>query len=177
MKTVLLLLVLQGCLGAFDTIYYHELRLRLSSLIAGKKELKLHAARDFLYTVILGSLAWISWNGFLAWILGGFLLAEVLITLMDFREEDRSRKVPPGERTTHVVMAIVYGAFLATLLPEIWSWVNLPTGFQRHHYGLLSGVLSTFALGVFISGLRDFRAAVALPAKESRIASRELEDE
>jgi hypothetical protein len=107
MKTVLLLLVLQGCLGAFDTIYYHELRLRLSSLIAGKKELKLHAARDFLYTVILGSLAWISWNGFLAWILGGFLLAEVLITLMDFREEDRSRKVPPGERTTHVVMAIV----------------------------------------------------------------------
>jgi hypothetical protein len=31
MKTALLLLTLQGGLGAFDTLYYHEHRLRLAN--------------------------------------------------------------------------------------------------------------------------------------------------
>ena len=55
--TALWLLAIQGAIGAFDTLYYHEWRARLparGSIAA--PELRLHAARDFLYTVIFGTL-------------------------------------------------------------------------------------------------------------------------
>jgi len=159
MEAALLLLLLQGVLGAVDTLYYHEFRLRLPSGLTARTELKLHAVRDFLYAAVFGSLAWISWNGLLSWVLVGLLLAEVLITLWDFLEEDRARKVPPGERSMHAIMGLIYGAFLATLLPEVFYWSNLPTTFRFHDFGLLSWLLSLMALGVFASGVRDAAAA------------------
>jgi hypothetical protein len=158
METALLLLSLQGALGAFDTLYYHEYRLRLANSLTARKELKLHAARDFLYTIIFGSLAWRSWNGLWAWVLVGLLTTEVVITLWDFLVEDRSRKVPAGERSTHAIMGLVYGAFLASLVPEILGWARLPNGFAQYNYGLLSWVLSVMAVGVSLSGLRDIVA-------------------
>src|SRR5215475_9086450 len=49
MTTALWLLVIQGIIGAFDTLYYHEWRARLPARGSGTApELKLHAARDFL---------------------------------------------------------------------------------------------------------------------------------
>jgi uncharacterized protein len=158
MKTALLLLALQGALGAFDTLYYHEYRLRLANSLTARKELKLHAARDFIYAIIFGSLAWRSWNGLWAWPLVGLLTTEIVITLWDFLEEDRSRKVPPGERTTHAIMGLVYGAFLASLLPEILRASRLSSGFAPSDYGLMSWILSLMAIGVFVSGLRDIVA-------------------
>ena len=50
MTVALWLLALQGAIGAFDTLYYHEWRARLPA--RGRRaapELKLHAGRDFLY--------------------------------------------------------------------------------------------------------------------------------
>ena len=155
MQAALLLLILQGMLGGFDTLYYHEFRLRLPSIATARKELKLHAVRDFLYTAIFGSLAWITWNGSWAWLLIGLLMAEVFTTLWDFLEEDRSRKVPAGERSMHAVMGLVYGAFLARFLPEILRWSRLPSGFPFQDHGLLSWLLSLMALGIFVSGVRD----------------------
>jgi len=114
MDSALVLLILQGFLGASDTLYYHEFRLRLPSTLSAAKELKLHAARDFLYAAIFGSLAWTSWNGWLSWGLMAILMAEVVITVWDFLEEDRSRKLPLGERSMHAIMGIVYGAFVAS---------------------------------------------------------------
>ena len=151
-------------LGAFDTLYYHEFRLRLPSALTARKELKLHAARDFIYAIIFASLAWRSWDGLWAWVLVGLFVTEVLITLWDFLEEDRSRKVPAGERSTHAIMGIVYGAILANLVPEILRWGQLPTGFGQHDYGVLSWILGPMAFGVFVSGLRDILAVRRLEA-------------
>jgi hypothetical protein len=47
MQAALLLAILQGPLGALDTLYYHEFRLRLSLALTARTELKLHSARDF----------------------------------------------------------------------------------------------------------------------------------
>jgi hypothetical protein len=134
----------------------------LPSAFAARKELKLHAARDFIYAIIFGSLAWRSWDGLWAWVLVGLLLAEVINTLWDFIEEDRSRKVPAGERSMHAIMGLVYGAFLANFLPEILRWERLPGGFARYDYGVLSWILSGMAFGVFVSGLRDILAVQRL---------------
>jgi len=58
--TALWLLVAQGVLGAFDTLYYHEWRARLPAGGAqSRPELLLHASRDFVYAALFGTLGWV----------------------------------------------------------------------------------------------------------------------
>jgi hypothetical protein len=101
----------------------------------------------------------LTWNGMLAWALCALLLAEIGITIWDFIEEDRIRRLPGGERAMHAVMGIVYGAFLAYLIPEILHWSASPTGFGRSYHGFPAFVLSGLAMGVFLSGVRDLLAS------------------
>jgi hypothetical protein len=63
MNTALLFLLAVGVLGAFDTIYYREWNLRLPQASFAGRELKLHAARDFVYAILFGSLGWVAWQG------------------------------------------------------------------------------------------------------------------
>ena len=121
MRTAIWLLLLQASLGAFDTLYYHEYRLQLAHGVHTRVELRLHGSRDFAYAIIIGSLGFVTWRGALAWGLLGLLLAEICITLWDFIEEDKIRRLPAGERAMHAIMGIVYGAFLAFLIPEMLS--------------------------------------------------------
>lgn len=121
MITAIWLLVLQASLGAFDTLYYHEYRLRLADQAHSRLELRLHAARDFAYAVIVGSLGFVTWRGSFAWALVALLALEIGITLWDFIEEDKVRRLPAGERAMHAIMGIVYGAFLAFLIPQVSS--------------------------------------------------------
>lgn len=160
MLTALWLLAIQGMLGAFDTLYYHEYRLRLPARPYARRELQLHAIRDFLYALLFGSIGWLTWNGLLAWAFLALLIAEIIITLSDFLEEDRIRKLPPGERVMHAIMGIIYGLFLAYLLPAVFHWMHLPTGFDHVHFGWLSWLLSVMALGVLGSGIRDLVSAL-----------------
>jgi hypothetical protein len=153
------ILMVQALLGAFDTLYYHEYKLRLPHGDHTKLELKLHASRDFAYAVIIGSLGWVTWLGAWTYVLAALLLGEIGITLWDFIEEDKVRKLPPGERAAHAIMGIVYGAFLAYLVPEMLKWSSQPTGFGPKSHGFPAWVLSIVALGVFVSGVRDALAS------------------
>jgi hypothetical protein len=164
MSKAIWFLLAQGALGAFDTLWYHEYKLRLPHRRTARAELRLHAARDFAYAMIFFSLGWMAWRGALAWVLVAVLAFEIVVTLWDFIEEDRTRKLPPGERVTHAVMGILYGAFLYALLPEIWRWSQLPTGVARLDHGMISWVLAAFATGVAASGVRDLRASYVRPA-------------
>ncbi len=159
MTTALSVLVILGLLGAFDTLYYHEWRLRLPSTPSAAPELRLHAIRDFAYTVVFGSLAWITWNGSWIWPFAAVLLFEIWVTLTDFLEEDRTRRLPAGERVMHAVMGITYGAFLALFYPHARAWWNMDSGFAAANYGALSWILTLFAAGVFLSGIRDLVAS------------------
>ena len=161
MNAAIVFLLAQGALGTFDTLWYHEYKLRLPHAHSARSELRLHAARDFAYAVIFASLAWVEWHGALAWLFLGILIFEIVVTLWDFVEEDRTRTLPPGERITHAIMGILYGAFLYTLVPELWTWSRLPSGLVAIDRGLVSWLLTAFALGVAGSGLRDLRASYA----------------
>ncbi|WP_224240470.1 hypothetical protein [Hyalangium gracile] len=171
MSTALWLLAIQGALGAFDTLYYHEWRARLPAGVPGTRpELLLHAARDFLYALLFGSLPWVAWRGAWAGVLGLVIAAEIVITLADFVVEDRVRQplggVYPGERCMHTVMAILYGAVLAHLVPVLLEAWRLPTGLVVEPAPVpeaLRAVLSLMAVGVLGSGVRDVYAALALP--------------
>jgi hypothetical protein len=159
MTAALILLLIQGTLGAFDTLFYHEWRTRLPHQKFAGTELRLHASRDFAYAIVFGSLGWVAWNGWLAWGFMGLLSVEIVITIRDFIEEDQTRKLPGGERMMHTVMGIIYGAFLGQFIPELLRWSERPAGFAPADYGVLSYLLSAFAVGVFSSGVRDWIAS------------------
>jgi hypothetical protein len=171
MTVALWLLAIQGVIGAFDTVYYHEWRARLPA--RGRQaasELKLHAARDFFYAVLFATLPWIAWHG--AWVLAlvAVFVAEIILTLTDFVVEIAVRKqlgdVYAGERVTHAVMGILYGAMIANLIPALMRWYALPTGFVVESAAVpayLRWSLLAMAAGVFLSGVRDLYAALGLP--------------
>jgi hypothetical protein len=161
MTTAIWLLLLQASLGAFDTLYYHEYRLKLPHGNHTRTELRLHAARDFAYAVIIGSLGFVTWHGAFTGLLLALLLAEIVITLWDFIEEDKIRRLPPGERAMHAVMGIVYGAFLAFLIPQMIEWSRLATGFGPSYHGFPAWMLLVLAIGVLMSGVRDLVASAA----------------
>lgn len=160
MKIAIWILLVQASLGAFDTLYYHEYKLRLPHGDHTQTELRLHAVRDFCYAIIIASLGFITWQGVFAYVLAAILLAEIVITLWDFVEEDKVRKLPAGERCMHALMGIVYGAFLAYLVPDLWEWSKLPTGWGASYHGIPAWLLSLIATGVFVSGVRDFIASM-----------------
>jgi hypothetical protein len=165
------LFALQGLLGAFDTLYYHEWRARLPALGAQARiELKLHAARDFIYAIVFVTLPVVEWRGAWSIVLGALLAFEIAITLADFIVEDRVRKpiggVYPGERATHAIMGIIYGAALACLFPAVLGWAGSPTALvvsSEPADGPLIVVLRVMGAGVFVSGLRDLYAAMGWP--------------
>ena len=171
MKVALWLLAIQGVIGAFDTVYYHEWRARLPARgRLAASELKLHAARDFFYAVLFATLPWIAWQG--AWVLalGAVFVAEIVLTLTDFVVEIAVRKqlgdVYAGERVTHAVMGILYGAMIANLFPVLVRWRALPTAFAVEWAAIpepLTWSLLVMAAGVLLSGLRDLYAAFELP--------------
>lgn len=159
MNAAIWILLVQASLGAFDTLYYHEYKLNLAHGDHTQTELKLHATRDFCYAIIIGSLGFVTWNGLFAVALFGILLAEIVITLWDFVEEDKVRKLPGGERCMHAIMGIFYGAFLAFLLPEMWKWYQKPTGWGPSYHGIPAWLLLVLATGVLLSGIRDLLAS------------------
>jgi phosphatidylglycerophosphate synthase len=159
MNAAIALLLIQGAMGALDTFIYHEFLQRLPVRAKARLELRLHALRDFAYAIVFGSLAWVEWRGVFAWLFVAILVFEIFITLWDFIEEDMTRPLPPGERVMHTLMAIIYGAFLANLAPQLWNWAQQPTGFAPVSYGFISWLMSLMAIGVFASGVRDWVAS------------------
>lgn len=165
MTTVLWLLAVQGALGAFDTLYFHEWRARL--VARGPDvypELKLHAARSLIYGALFAGLALFSWHGAWTAVLIVLLLAEIVITLADFVIEDRIRKplggLFAGERITHAIMGIVYGAMLGYLVPTLVAWIQQPAGLiaSVDAPAAPKAVVVFMAVGVTVSGLRDLAA-------------------
>ena len=125
-------------MGAFDTFYHHELTERLAWRPSQRYELKLHGVRNLLYALLFLVLGWLEVYGVLAMIVIAVLVAEIVITLMDFVEEDLSRKLPASERINHTLLAINYGAILVLLLPLLIEWAVQPTGIEPAYAGLLS---------------------------------------
>jgi len=171
MRTALYLLGFQGLVGAFDTLFYHEWKARLPA--RGRRaapELILHAARDFFYGVMFCTLPWLAWKGTWTIVLLGVIGAEIILTLWDFVVEIAVRRdlgdVYAGERVTHAIMGIMYGAMLATLVPTLSAWFGSPTGLVVEPAAIpewMRLILSGMGAGVVVSGLRDLYAALGRP--------------
>ncbi len=157
---------LQIALGAFDTLFHHELTERLAWKPSQKAELRLHGVRNLIYAALFLVIGWAEPGGALAVAVLILLAVEVVITLTDFVEEDRTRRLPASERVTHTLLALNYGAILTLLVPLLVGWTGTPTGVAMVSHGLWSLMMTGAALGVFIFGLRDLAAS----ARSDRLA-------
>lgn len=171
MNTVFVLLSLQAMMGAFDNLWHHELEARLPSRISARHELRLHAAREAIYGVVFVGLGWFEWRGAFAVLLGALLAVELLITLADFLEEDRTRKLPPFERVLHTLLTISYGLFLGFLAPVLGDWLRLPTALAFTDHGWVSWLFTLFGVGVLAWSVRNTLAVISLSSQAAAQAS------
>lgn len=156
------LIAIQIAMGVFDTFYHHEFTERLAWRPSQRYELKLHGLRNMLYALLFLVLGWLEVHGIFAMAIIAVLVVEVVITLMDFVEEDMSRKLPPSERINHTLLAINYGAILILLVPVLIDWAMLPTGVTSAYIEWLSPIAAASAVGAALCGARDFAAAARL---------------
>ena len=149
----------QMMMGAFDTIYHHEGTERLAWRPSQRVELALHGVRNLAYAVMFTVLGWFEPQGLWAVALLALLAGELVITLWDFVEEDRTRHLPATERVTHTLLTLNYGVILAMLVPWLVGLAGNETVLAPAHYGLMSWFCAVAAVGVIFSGLRDLAAA------------------
>ena len=162
MTIVFLLLSVQAFMGAFDNLWHHELEARLPQRVAARRELTLHAAREAIYGVVFIGLGWFEWRGGFALLLGAMLCVELAITLADFLEEDRTRKLPPFERVLHTLLTISYGLFVGVFAPVLIGWWHLATAMLFTPHGGVSWLFTLYGAGVLAWSVRNTRAAVQL---------------
>jgi uncharacterized protein len=156
------LLILQIILGAFDTLYHHEMKEQLPYRPGAATELRIHGWRELVYAVITIGLAWFTLGGWFAPLMAALFVVEIALTLWDFAVEDRTRKLPLTERITHTVLAINGGIFLALLGATLLQWWPMPTAIDVVSHGWRSWFLTAAAVGLVVWGARDLYAAYTL---------------
>lgn len=164
------LLIAQGLMGAFDTLYHHELTVDLPHRPSARLELTIHAVRAVLYGLLFAGIAHLGFHGVWAWLLAGVVLVEVALTLWDFVVEDQSRKLPATERVLHTVLAINGGALFGLYGAQLVQCSAMPSALVPLDFGWRGWVLTLFAAGVAASGVRDGLAALGmarLPAAQN----------
>ncbi|MEW6453699.1 MAG: TIGR01777 family oxidoreductase [Pseudomonadota bacterium] len=153
------LILIQIAMGAFDSIYHHELTERLPWRASQQHELALHAVRNILYAAVFILIGWFETHGVWAVVLLTILTIEVIVTLLDFVEEDMSRALPASERINHTLLALNYGAILSLLVPVLVEWSRDATALKPVYHGFWSILTGVSAAGVIISGTRDYFAS------------------
>jgi uncharacterized protein (TIGR01777 family) len=169
--TIWIFITIQMAMGALDTLYHHEFTERLAWRNSQAHELKLHAIRNLAYTLAFTLLALTQPGGWIAIGLIALLIAEVGVTLKDFAEEDKTRKLPITERLLHTLMTANYGVVLALLIPVLVEWTKAPTGLTPVWYGAWSLFLLAGAFAVTLFAARDGYAAYRLPRLTRRSPS------
>lgn len=164
MTLLFVLLTVQSLLGAFDNFWHHELEARLPQRTSARYELRLHAAREAIYGLLFASFAWLQWSGWWVLLPAGLLLAEMFITIADFLEEDRSRKLPPLERALHTVLAVSYGLLVGLAGPLFWQAAQGEPGVAIVTHGWWTPVFSVASVCVLAWSLRNALAVRQLSA-------------
>ena len=157
------LLVLQGVMGAIDTVVNHEFIEALPQRRAARAELALHAVREAVYAALFLGFAWFAWLGTFAAVIGALLIAEVAVTVSDELIENRIRVLPQNERALHVLLTLNLGALIALLVPVLLDWGANPTELAPAHHGWPSWALSLLGIASAAWSIRDLVAFRRVP--------------
>ncbi len=149
------ILIIHGFLGSIDTLWNHEWKARLASTPSALPEQQVHAMRGVLLTFLFAGLALFEWHGCWAWILSFVILIEIVLTLVDFVIEDRTRRLPEEERVLHGILGITGGAFITTLIPHLLEWSGRTSALVSATYGWRTWILAAISVGLLGFTIRD----------------------
>jgi hypothetical protein len=151
-------LLAQGVMGGIDTLLNHELIVKLPRRVEARREIGLHVLREAVWAALFGGLAWFQWHGAAALAIVALLAAEILITACDEFVENRTRVLPQNERVLHLFLALNVGLLIAVLVPVLLAWSKQPTAVVAQGHGVLSWLITPFAVAAAGWSLRDLLA-------------------
>jgi hypothetical protein len=161
-------------LGATDIFLFHTLAQGIRRHSGCRSELWSHALRGPTYLALFIAIPNLALDG--AWFIAllGVLGFDLAISLWDFSVERSSRSelggLVTGEYVLHILLAILFGALVASILLLEGHRVHAPTRIQYQPVAapsLLRGLLALGGLLAFGSGLLDALAALRLGRGES----------
>jgi hypothetical protein len=163
------LLFAVAVLGLTDVLLYHTVSHGIRHHARAKGELVLHALRGPTYAFLFALIPFFEFRGLYSFLLAGVLAMDVLISIVDFWLEGESRRflggLPSGEYVLHMIIAMIFGAFLCVTSFQLFHWIRLDTEllYTGHQLPLvIKLVFPVMAVLVFVSGLQDAVAAIRL---------------
>jgi hypothetical protein len=175
------LLLALGVMGATDILLYHSVSHGIRAHQESRSELITHALRGPTYAVLFLVTPNSEMRGAWAIFFMALLLFDVGISIADFWLERASRAafggLPSGEYVLHMLMAMVFGAFVACAAPNLWRGAAMKTaliGRDDLAGGWARAALAIFAAGVLVSGAMDALAAARLRGRRPKLVIENL---
>lgn len=169
------LLFTVGVLGATDIALYHSASHGIRSHPDSRAELIVHSLRGPTYGALFLVVPNFALHGAFFWALVGLLVFDVAISIVDFAIERESREffggLPSGEYVLHVLIAMVFGGFVAAIFFEVGAWAFESTAIfwqPAEVPAALRALLAIMAAVVLYSGLQDLIAAIRLSGQPRR---------
>jgi len=174
MKVPTYLLFILGVLGGLDVLFFHSIAHGIRHHSDSRKELILHSLRGPVYGLLFLIVPNVILLGAYWWVLVVILTIDFLITVFDFAVEKRSREMlgglPTIEYILHLLMAVLFGAFVMALWSETMGWRTLPSSIwysPANVWWPIRVMLALMAVLVILSGLLDVLAANRLSVNPS----------
>jgi len=168
MKTAVYLLFSLGLLGAVDILIFHSVAHGIRSHSHAARELVAHSLRGPTYAILFILIPNFRPQGLCVCAIAALLLFDVAVSICDFALERESRRLlgglPGGEYVLHMIIAMLFGAFVVAFLNSTVSALHQPTLLRYAPAAprWLRGLLLAMAGGILVSGLQDARAAFRL---------------
>lgn len=180
METATYLIFLVGLMGAFDIAFFHSISHGIRSHPDSKWELITHSLRGPTYAALFTLIPNFLLHGIFAWLLIALFAFDVGISIWDFWMEQQSRRflggLPSGEYVLHILISMVFGAFVLSCFAPLTEWMKAPTQLLYAPANvplLLRATLLAMAVLVLISGIQDAVAAWRLWNKPPRATNQE----
>jgi hypothetical protein len=121
------ILIAQGVVGGWDTIYNHEWIERLPQRPSARVEIGVHSLRELNYACLFAGLAWFEWHGATAWIVIAMVALEVVVTCLDEFIDNATRILAPNERILHLLLAMNLGVIALLVVVLAADWMPRPS--------------------------------------------------
>ncbi len=168
MQTAVYLLLSLGLLGAADILLFHSVAHGIRSHPHSARELVTHSLRGPTYATLFVVIPSFRAQGLFVWAIAAIFLFDIAISIWDFALETESRRrlggLPGGEYVLHMLIAMVFGAFVAAFLGSAGPRFHQPSLLRFDPVaGLwLRALFLAMAGGVLASGIQDALAILRL---------------
>jgi hypothetical protein len=175
MEIATYLLLILGVLGGADIAIYHSFAHGIRHHAGCRGELVVHSLRGPTYAALFILTPNFALHGAWSWLLVGWFVLDLAISVVDFSLEAQSRRflggLPTGEYLLHILLAMLFGGLVMAVGSNLGDWMLRPTRLLYQPVQVAVGmrwVMLIMAALVLWSGVQDGIAAIRLSAAVRR---------